>query len=129
MSVRIVFANRSVFHAPIGVVMAWEERGSCLNIFRTINHDRISETFRNYDAKDLLRRNIHELRAKRLVAHVSETRRFALDLRTGVVLMLQLESSWEERGSCLNIFRTKNRGRISETFSRIRRQNTCCASE
>ncbi|KAF7835441.1 uncharacterized protein G2W53_010300 [Senna tora] len=55
MSVRVVFAKQSVFHAPIGVVTAWEERGSCLNIFRTINHDRILETFRNYDAKDLLR--------------------------------------------------------------------------
>ncbi|KAF7835445.1 uncharacterized protein G2W53_010304 [Senna tora] len=34
--------------------MAWEERGSCLNIFRTTNRGRISETFTNYDAKDLL---------------------------------------------------------------------------
>ncbi|KAF7835068.1 uncharacterized protein G2W53_009932 [Senna tora] len=36
--------------------MAWEERGSCLNIFRTKNRGRISETFMNYDAKDLLRK-------------------------------------------------------------------------
>ncbi|KAF7835094.1 uncharacterized protein G2W53_009953 [Senna tora] len=77
-------ANRSGFDAPTGVVMAWEERGSCLNIFRTINRDQISETLRNYDAKDLLRssrsdlRNIHELRGNRLVAEVSETRRFVL---------------------------------------------------
>ncbi|KAF7821050.1 uncharacterized protein G2W53_026505 [Senna tora] len=31
--------------ARIGVVMAWEERGSCLNIFRWRNRDRITETF------------------------------------------------------------------------------------
>ncbi|KAF7835168.1 uncharacterized protein G2W53_010027 [Senna tora] len=36
--------------------MAWEERGSCLNIFRTTNRGRISETFMNYDAKHLLRK-------------------------------------------------------------------------
>ncbi|KAF7820986.1 uncharacterized protein G2W53_026441 [Senna tora] len=34
--------------------MAWEERGSCLNIFRTTNRGWISETYTNYDAKDLL---------------------------------------------------------------------------
>ncbi|KAF7835468.1 uncharacterized protein G2W53_010327 [Senna tora] len=55
-SVRVVFANRSGFDAPIGVVLAWEERGSCLNVFRTINRGRISETFTNYEAKDLLRK-------------------------------------------------------------------------
>ncbi|KAF7832033.1 uncharacterized protein G2W53_014366 [Senna tora] len=120
-SVRVVFANRSGFDAPIGVVMAWEERGSCLNIFQTTNRGRISETFTNYEAKDLLRNRhgmggawimslhilddksrsdlikLHELRGKRLVAQVSQTRRFALYLRTGVVLMLQLESSWNGR--------------------------------
>ncbi|KAF7832082.1 uncharacterized protein G2W53_014415 [Senna tora] len=36
--------------------MAWEERGSCINIFRTINRSRISETFMKYEAKDLLRK-------------------------------------------------------------------------
>ncbi|KAF7812689.1 uncharacterized protein G2W53_033665 [Senna tora] len=114
-SVRVVFANRSGFDAQIGVVFAWEERGSCLNIFRTKNRNRISETFTNYEAKDLLRnlgmggawitfehimddksrldlRNLHELRGKRLVAQVSQARRFALYSRTGVVLMLQWES-------------------------------------
>ncbi|KAF7802636.1 uncharacterized protein G2W53_041747 [Senna tora] len=233
-SVRVVFANRSGFDAQIAVVLAWEERGSCLNIFRTTNHGRTSETFTNYEAKDLMRnrfgmggawimsehipddksrsdlRNLHELLGKRLVAQVSQTRRFALYLRTGVVLMVQLESSshgrlvaqvnqtrrfalyfrtgvvltlqlesswhgrsvdnvltyfgrqiaigyqkpsritkqktccasesntsvpvlfanwsgfdgpigvvlaWEERGSCLNIFRTTNCARISETFT------------
>ncbi|KAF7812688.1 uncharacterized protein G2W53_033664 [Senna tora] len=202
-SVRVVLANRSGFDATIGVVLAWEERGSYFNIFRTTNRGRISETITNYEAKDLLRnrlgmggawimskrisddksqsdlRNLHELRGKRLVAQVSQTSRFALYSRTGVVLMLQLESSWlgtrsvdrvstysgrqiavgsqkpsritrqktccatesntsvrvvlanrsgfdatigvvlawEERGSCLNIFRTTNRGRISETFT------------
>ncbi|KAF7820781.1 uncharacterized protein G2W53_026236 [Senna tora] len=53
-SVSLVFSNRSGFDAPIGVVLAWEERGSCLNIFRTTNHGRILETFTNYEAKDLL---------------------------------------------------------------------------
>ncbi|KAF7834943.1 uncharacterized protein G2W53_009802 [Senna tora] len=55
-SVRVVFANGSGFDAPIGVVLAWEERGSCLNIFRTTNRGRISETFTNYEAKDSLRK-------------------------------------------------------------------------
>ncbi|KAF7835141.1 uncharacterized protein G2W53_010000 [Senna tora] len=36
--------------------MAWEDRGSCLNIFRMTNRNRISETFKNYDPKDLLRK-------------------------------------------------------------------------
>ncbi|KAF7835089.1 uncharacterized protein G2W53_009948 [Senna tora] len=36
--------------------MAWEERGSCLNIFRMRNRGRISETFTNYEAKHLLRK-------------------------------------------------------------------------
>ncbi|KAF7802482.1 uncharacterized protein G2W53_041593 [Senna tora] len=55
-SVRVVFPNRSGFDALIGVVLAWEERGSCLNIFRTKNRGRISETFTIYEAKDLLRK-------------------------------------------------------------------------
>ncbi|KAF7823865.1 uncharacterized protein G2W53_022009 [Senna tora] len=195
MWVRVVFANRSGFHLPIGVVKAWEERGSCLNIFRTINRRRISKTFKNYEAKDLLRngfdvpiglgkaweehgsclnifwminrgrisetftnyeskdllrKNLHKLRGKRVVAQVSKTRRFVLHMRTGVDLMRQLDSSfharsvdhvltnsgqqiavasqkpsrrirvvkaWEERGSCLNIFRKTNRGWILETFT------------
>ncbi|KAF7835139.1 uncharacterized protein G2W53_009998 [Senna tora] len=118
-SVPVVFANRSGFDAPIGVVLAWEERRSCLNIFRTTNHGRISETFTNYEAKDLLRKNLHELRGKRLVcASESNTsvrvvfaNQSGFDAPIGVVL------AWEERGSCLNIFRTTNRGRISETFT------------
>ncbi|KAF7834976.1 uncharacterized protein G2W53_009835 [Senna tora] len=129
-SVRVVFANVSGFNVPIGVVLAWEERGSCLNIFRTTNRIRISETFTNYEAKDLLRnrlgmggawiclnifgdksrsdlRNLHELRGKRLVAQVSQTRPVVLYSRTGVVLMLRLESSWHARSEdhVLNIFR------------------------
>ncbi|KAF7823863.1 uncharacterized protein G2W53_022007 [Senna tora] len=140
---------RNGFDAGIRFVKAWEERRSCLNIFQTINCGRISETFTNYEAKDLLRKNLYELRAKGLVAQVSETRRFALHMRTRVDLILQLESSchgrsvdhvltysgrqiavgsqktsritrvvkaWEERRSCLNIFRTINRCRILETF-------------
>ncbi|KAF7835093.1 uncharacterized protein G2W53_009952 [Senna tora] len=36
--------------------MAWEERGSCINIFRTRNRGRFSGTFTNYEAKHLLRK-------------------------------------------------------------------------
>ncbi|KAF7823859.1 uncharacterized protein G2W53_022003 [Senna tora] len=56
MSVRVVFANRSRFDIRIGIVKAREEFGSCLNVFWTINRGRISETFTNYEAKDLLRK-------------------------------------------------------------------------
>ncbi|KAF7834994.1 uncharacterized protein G2W53_009853 [Senna tora] len=114
-SVGVVFANRSGFDAPIGVVLAWEERGSCLNIFRTTNRGRISETFTNFVAKDLLRKNLHELRGKRVVAQVSQTRRFAN--RSGFDAPIGVVFAWEERGSCLNIFRITNRSRISETFT------------
>ncbi|KAF7823851.1 uncharacterized protein G2W53_021995 [Senna tora] len=120
-SVRVVIVNRSGFDAPIGVFMAWEERGSCLNIFRTTNRGRISESFVNYEGKDFLRksvkhvdsryaksqsdlRNLHEFRGKRLVAQSG------FDAGIGFV------KAWEERGSCLNIFRMTNRGRISENF-------------
>ncbi|KAF7820981.1 uncharacterized protein G2W53_026436 [Senna tora] len=130
MSVLVVFANQTGFASPIGVVMAWKERGSCLNIFRKRNCGRISETFTNYKAKDLLRKNLHELQCKRRVVQVSETLWFALYLQTGVVLMLQLESSWHGRSvdhvltySGLEI----NVG--SQRPSRITRQNTCCANE
>ncbi|KAF7812694.1 uncharacterized protein G2W53_033670 [Senna tora] len=193
-SVRVVFANRSGFDAPIGVVLAWEKRGLYLDIFQTKNRGRISEIFMNYEAKDLLRkvvlmlrfesswhwrsvdhvstysgsqiavgsrkpsrikrqkarcarawimsqhipddksrsdlRNLHDLRGKRLVAQVSPTRRFALYLRTGVVLMLQLESSWH--GSSVDHVSTYSGRQIAVGFqkpSRITRQKTCCASE
>ncbi|KAF7802561.1 uncharacterized protein G2W53_041672 [Senna tora] len=108
--------------------MAWEERGSCLNIFRTTNRGRILETFTNYEAKDLLRKNLQELRGKRLVAQVSQTRRFALYFRTGVVLMLQLESSWH--GRSMDHVLTYFGGQIavgSQKPSRITRRKTCCA--
>ncbi|KAF7834972.1 uncharacterized protein G2W53_009831 [Senna tora] len=136
-SVRVVFANRSGFDAPIGVVLAWEERGSCLNIFRTTNRGRISETFTNYEAKDSLRKSVDHVstysgrkiavgsqkpsritRQKTCCASESNTsvrvvfaNGSGFDAPIGVVL------AWEERGSCLNIFRTTNRGRISETFT------------
>ncbi|KAF7802811.1 hypothetical protein G2W53_041922 [Senna tora] len=151
-SVRVVLANRSAFDAPIGVVLAWEDRGSCLNIFRMTNRDwvyetftnyeakdllrktknrgRISETFTNYEAKDLLRKNLHVLRGERLVAQVSQTRRFALYLRTVVVLMLQLLSSWH--GRTMDHVLTHFGRQImvgSQKTSRITRQKTCCASE
>ncbi|KAF7823686.1 uncharacterized protein G2W53_021830 [Senna tora] len=144
-SVRVVFANRSGFDAPIAVFLAWEERGSCLNIFRTTNRGRISETFSNYDAKVLLRkrvkhvvvlaweergsclnifqmtsqsdlRNLHELRGKTLVAGSNTSVRVVFANRCGFDAPIGVVLAWEERGSCLNIFWTKNRGRISETF-------------
>ncbi|KAF7834953.1 uncharacterized protein G2W53_009812 [Senna tora] len=129
-SVRVLFANRSGFDTPIGVVLAWEECASCLNIFRTTNRGRISETFTNYEAKDSLRKNLHELRGKRLVALVSQTRRFALNLRTGVVLMLQLESSWHGRSvDHVSTYSGRQIAVRSRKPSRITRQKTRCASE
>ncbi|KAF7839206.1 uncharacterized protein G2W53_007688 [Senna tora] len=92
--------------------MAWEERGSCLYIFRTRNHDRLSETFTNYEAKDFLRKQ------KACCASESNTsvrvvfaNRSGFDVPFGVVL------AWEERGSCVNIFQTTNRGQILETLT------------
>ncbi|KAF7835440.1 uncharacterized protein G2W53_010299 [Senna tora] len=61
MSVPVVFANRS---GSNGVVMALEERGSCLNIFRTTNRGRISESFMNYDEKVLLRKSVKHVRSR-----------------------------------------------------------------
>ncbi|KAF7834728.1 uncharacterized protein G2W53_009587 [Senna tora] len=109
------FANRSGFDAPNGVILAWEKSGSCLTIFRTTNLGRISETFMNYEAKDLLRTNLNKLRGKRLVAQVSQTRRFVN--QSGFDAPIRVVLAWEERGSCLNIFRTTNHDRISETFT------------
>ncbi|KAF7812663.1 uncharacterized protein G2W53_033639 [Senna tora] len=136
-SVRVVLANQSGFDAPIVVVLAWEERGSCINIFQTTNLGRISETFTNYEPKDLLRESVDHVstyfgrqiavgsqnpsrisRQKTCCASESNTsvrvvfaNRSGFDDPIGVVL------AWEERGSCLNIFRTKIRGRISETLT------------
>ncbi|KAF7832083.1 uncharacterized protein G2W53_014416 [Senna tora] len=147
-SVRVVLANWSSFDAPIGVVLAWEERGSCLNIirmtnhvlleweergsclniFQTRNHGWISETFTNYEAKDFVRKILHELRGKRLVAQVGQTRRFALYLRTRVVLILQFESSWYGR-SVDHVLPYSGRQIVfrSQKPSRITRPKTCCA--
>ncbi|KAF7802544.1 uncharacterized protein G2W53_041655 [Senna tora] len=107
---------------------AREERGSCLNIFRTTNRGQISKSFTNYEAKDLLRKNLHKLRSKRLVAQVSETRLFALYLRTGVDLMLQLESSWHGRSvdHVLTYFGVEiTVGSLKP--SRITREKICCS--
>ncbi|KAF7821012.1 uncharacterized protein G2W53_026467 [Senna tora] len=83
--------------------MAWQERGSCLNIFWMTNRGRILETFTNYEAKDLLRK---------------------------VVLFLQLESSWHGRivDHVLTYFEQKIEIG-SQKPSRTTRQKTCCASE
>ncbi|KAF7812670.1 uncharacterized protein G2W53_033646 [Senna tora] len=87
--------------ARCAIVLAWEER-----------EDHVSTYFRRQIVVGSQKR-FHELQGKRLVAQVSQTRRFAngFDAPIGVVL------AWEERGSCLNIFRMTNRGRISETFT------------
>ncbi|KAF7812658.1 uncharacterized protein G2W53_033634 [Senna tora] len=140
------FANRGGFDAPIGVVLAWEERGSCLNIFQTTNRRRISKTFTNYEAKDLLRKSVDHVstysgrqtvvgsqkrsritRQKTCCASESNTsfrvvfaNRSGFDAPIGVVL------AWEERGSPLNIFRTTNRGRISETFTNYEAKDLLC---
>ncbi|KAF7802556.1 uncharacterized protein G2W53_041667 [Senna tora] len=126
-SVRFVFSNRSGFDAPIAVVLVWEERGSRLNIFRMENRGQISETFMNYEAKDLLRKcqialgSQKPLRIRRqktccpsesnTSVHIVFANHSGFDAPIVVVL------AWEERGSCLNIFRMKNHGRISETFT------------
>ncbi|KAF7802628.1 uncharacterized protein G2W53_041739 [Senna tora] len=151
-SVRVVFANRSGFDAPIRVVLAWMEPGSCLNIFRTTNRGQISETFTNYEAKDLLRNRISEpytnYKAKDLLRNESNTSvRVVFANRSGFDAPIAVVMAWEERGSSLDIFRMTNRGRISESFTnyeakdlrqiavgsqkplRIMRQKTCCASE
>ncbi|KAF7821047.1 uncharacterized protein G2W53_026502 [Senna tora] len=111
--------------------MAWEERGSCLNIFRTRNRDRIPETFKNYEAKDLLRKawkgcgSCLNIFRTTNCGRILETftnyearpccaifaKPSGIDARIGVVMV------WEERGSCLNIFRMKNRCRVLETFT------------
>ncbi|KAF7835164.1 uncharacterized protein G2W53_010023 [Senna tora] len=120
-SVRLVLANRSGFDAPIGDVLAWEERGSCLNIFRTENRDEKSRS-------DLI--NLHELRGKRLVAQVSHTGRSALSLRTGLIFMLQLESSWHGRSvDHVSTYSGRQIAVGSQKPSRITRQKTCCESE
>ncbi|KAF7824076.1 uncharacterized protein G2W53_022220 [Senna tora] len=80
--------------------MAWKERESCLNIFRTKNHGQISDRFMKYESKTL-------------VAQMSEADQFALYLRNRVVVM-----AWKERESCLIKFGTKNQDQISETFSK-----------
>ncbi|KAF7802598.1 uncharacterized protein G2W53_041709 [Senna tora] len=120
-SVRVVFANRSAFDAPIGVILAWEERGSCPNIFQMTNRGRILETFKNYKAKDLLRKSQKPSRITRqktccasesnMSVRVPFANRSGFDAPIGVVL------AWEKRGSCLNIFRTTNWGRILENFT------------
>ncbi|KAF7831968.1 uncharacterized protein G2W53_014301 [Senna tora] len=112
-SVRVVFANRSSFDAPIRVVMALEELGSCLNIFRMANRGQISETFLNYEAKDLLRESSTSVRV--VFANWS-----CFDAPIGVVL------AWDERGSCLNRFRTTNRGWILETFTNYEAKDLLC---
>ncbi|KAF7821022.1 uncharacterized protein G2W53_026477 [Senna tora] len=129
-SVRVVFAKQSCFDARIGVVMAWEERGSYLSIFQIRNRGRILENLTNYEAKDFLRKNVHELRGKRLVAQVNETRRFMLYLRSRLDLMLELESSWHGRSVDHVLIYSRRQIVIgSQKAKRITRQKPCRASE
>ncbi|KAF7812669.1 uncharacterized protein G2W53_033645 [Senna tora] len=131
------FANRSGLDAPIGVVLVWEEHGSCLNIFRITNRGQISETSTNYEAKDLLRKSFDHVstysgrqiavgsqkpsqitRQKTCCASESNTSvRVVFANWTGFDAAIGVVLAWEERGSCLNIFRKINRGRILGTFT------------
>ncbi|KAF7821056.1 uncharacterized protein G2W53_026511 [Senna tora] len=65
-SVRVVFSKQSGIDARIGVFMAWDVLGSCLTIFRKTNRGRISETFTNYEAKDLLRKWLKHVGSRRI---------------------------------------------------------------
>ncbi|KAF7839215.1 uncharacterized protein G2W53_007697 [Senna tora] len=70
---------------------------------------------------------LHEIRDKRLVAQITETRRFMLYLRTGVDLMFELESSWH--GRSVDHVLTYSERQIkfgSQKPSRITRQKACC---
>ncbi|KAF7823807.1 uncharacterized protein G2W53_021951 [Senna tora] len=111
--------------------MPWEERGSCLNIFRTIDRGRISETFTNYEAKDLLRKTWEErgsclnifwttnrgrisekfmnYEAKYLLRNLGRSVDHVLtysrrSIASGFDAGLGFVKAWEERGSCLKIF-------------------------
>ncbi|KAF7802483.1 Transposon Ty3-I Gag-Pol polyprotein [Senna tora] len=99
---------------------------------RTIVSDRDSHFWRvlwdDKSRSDL--KYLHELRGKRLVAQVSQTRRFALYLRTEVVLMFQLESSCHRRSADHVLTYSGRQIAVgSQKPSRITRQKTCCASE
>ncbi|KAF7823826.1 uncharacterized protein G2W53_021970 [Senna tora] len=122
MSVHVVIANRSGFDAPIGVVMAWEEYGSCLNIFRTRNRSRISETFTTYEAKDLLRKSQKPSRITRqktsCACEGNTSVRVVFVNRSGFDVPIGLSGfdaptgvvkAWEVYGTCFNIFRMRNR--------------------
>ncbi|KAF7834990.1 uncharacterized protein G2W53_009849 [Senna tora] len=147
-SVGVVFANRSGFDAPIGVVLAWEERGSCLNIFRTTNRGRISETFTNYEAKDLLRKSVdHVLTySGRQIAVVSQKPSqimrqktcCASESNTSVCVVFANRSGfdapigvfWHVRSVDLVLTYSGRKIAVgSQKPSRITRQKTCCASE
>ncbi|KAF7800396.1 uncharacterized protein G2W53_045224 [Senna tora] len=103
------------------IAQAWEERGSCLNIFWRRNRSRIFENFTNYNAKDLLRKSQKPARITRqktcCESESNTSVRIVLANQSGFVVPIGVVMAWEECGSCLNIFQTKNRDRISETFS------------
>ncbi|KAF7802112.1 uncharacterized protein G2W53_041223 [Senna tora] len=118
----IVFAKLSGIDAQIGLVMAWEDSGSCLNIFRMRNHGR----------------NVQEVRVKSLVAQVSEIEWIALYLRNHVDWILELESSWQGRtvdhvltysGWEITVGSQKRSRIESQKRSRSTSQKSCCVSE
>ncbi|KAF7823854.1 uncharacterized protein G2W53_021998 [Senna tora] len=104
----LTYSERQIasgFDAGIGFVKAWEERGSCLNIFRTTNRGRISENFTSYEAKDLF------------CNECNTSIRVVFGNRSGLDPGIGFVKEREDRGSCPNIFRTTNRGRISENIT------------
>ncbi|KAF7824077.1 zinc finger MYM-type protein 1-like [Senna tora] len=64
-------------------------------------------------------RNIHEVRVKSNVAQV----RIVFAKPSGFDARIVVFMAWKELDSCLNIFWTRNRGRISETFTKYDSKN------
>ncbi|KAF7835490.1 uncharacterized protein G2W53_010349 [Senna tora] len=99
--VRVVFAKPSGFDSRIGVVLAWKERKRCINIIQTTNNVQFSGKFMKYESKVLL----HETRNHGRISEMLMKSNWCLH-------------AWTERESGLNIFRMRNRDRISETFTK-----------
>ncbi|KAF7839193.1 uncharacterized protein G2W53_007675 [Senna tora] len=86
--------------------MAWEERGSCINIFRTTNRCRILETFTNYEAKTCCASESNKSVCVVLPSRITMQKTcWASESNTlvrvvfanRVVLMRQLQSWWHAR--------------------------------
>ncbi|KAF7835013.1 uncharacterized protein G2W53_009872 [Senna tora] len=121
-SVRVVFANRTGFGVGIELVKAWEERGSCLNLFQTTNHGRISETFMNYEAKAWVEReSCLNIFSTTNCGRISKT-----------FTNYEAKDLLRKHGRSLDHVLTYSGRKImvrSQKPSRIIRQKTCCASE